>query len=73
MNGSRPHHGAARLLSAALLTALLSGCGDSCESVADEIQAIGMEINRDGNPWDRAEELQALQQKMEQMGCLRAP
>lgn len=44
---------------------------DTCESVQGEIAKIGREISQSSeNAWDRAEELDALRQKMEDMGCL---
>jgi hypothetical protein len=51
---------------------VLPGCGDSCESVQEEIMQIGREINqnRDKNPWDRAEELQELRNKYQELGCM---
>jgi len=70
MNNDIAHSATVRLLGVIACSALLAGCADTCESVADEIQAIGLEINREENPWERAEELQALQEKMEEMGCL---
>jgi len=70
MTNDLAHSGTVRLLAVVACSALLAGCGDTCESVADEIQAIGLEINREGNPWERAEELQALQEQLQEMGCL---
>lgn len=49
----------------------LSGCGESCESVQDDIEEIGREISRDpSSAPDRAEELEALRDKLQEMGCL---
>ena len=52
-----------------LITAL-SGCSDSCESVKADIEGIGREIR--SNPdtaLDRADELDALRRRLEEMGC----
>ncbi len=49
----------------------LSGCGESCESVQDEIEEIGRDIQK--NPSSapgRAEELEDLRDKLQEMGCL---
>ncbi|MCW8907118.1 MAG: hypothetical protein OQL28_07700 [Sedimenticola sp.] len=51
-------------------TLLLSGCGDSCESIQDEIQDIGMEVQKDpASAMDRSDELEALRDKLQEMGC----
>lgn len=53
-----------------LMTAL-TGCGASCESVQDEIQKIGREIQKKPETaMDRSRELEALRDKLRQMGCL---
>jgi len=51
---------------------VLPGCSDSCESVEQEIQQIAREINKNPNkdPWDRAEELQELKNKYQELGCM---
>lgn len=49
----------------------LSGCGESCESVQDEIEGIGREIQKNpSSAPDRAEELEELRDKLQEMGCL---
>lgn len=48
----------------------LAGCGDTCESVKAEMEAIGMEIQKDpSTAMSRSDELQALQQKLAEMDC----
>jgi hypothetical protein len=61
-----------RLLFGVGLILFLSGCGDSCESVQDEIQEIGRAIQK--NPqtaMERGEELEELKNKLQEMDCLR--
>lgn len=49
----------------------LSACGDSCESLQEEIQEIGREIQQSpGSAMERGEELQELRDKLQEMGCL---
>lgn len=50
---------------------LLPGCGASCESLQEELQDIGKEIrNNPETALDRAEELDGLRQKLEDLGCM---
>jgi len=52
----------------------LAGCGgDTCESVQQEIQELGMEIQKDPQKamdGDTGEQLAALRDKLQEMGCL---
>lgn len=49
----------------------LAGCGESCESVQNEIEDIGREISKNpSSAPDRAEELEALRDKLQEMDCL---
>jgi len=48
----------------------LSGCSESCESLQDKIQDIGLEIQKSDNPWEHEEELTKIRDKMQEMGCL---
>lgn len=51
--------------------AMLSGCGETCESVQEDLQELGTEIRK--NPetaFDRAEELEALRDKLQAMDCI---
>ncbi len=46
-------------------------CTDSCESVQNEIEEIGREIQKNpASAPDRAGELESLRKKLEDMGCL---
>lgn len=61
-----------KLLTATTLvaTCFLAGCGQSCESIQDEIESIGREILK--NPetaMDRSEELDELRNDLVEMGC----
>ena len=59
------------LLGLGLGAALLACGGDSCESVQAEIEQIGREINENPDTvFDRAEELEALGNQLQEMGCL---
>lgn len=61
---------AAVLLMAGLM-APLPACGDPCESVQQEIEEVGREIQRDpGAVLERTKELEALQAELERLGCL---
>jgi hypothetical protein len=54
-----------------LSVSLLACGGDSCESLQEEFEEIGREI--EANPetvLDRAEELQELGERMQEMGCV---
>lgn len=49
---------------------VLSACGESCESLQDQMQDIGREIQGDpSSAMDRSEELEDLRDKMQEMGC----
>lgn len=53
---------------------LLACGGDTCESVQQEIQAVGQEVQKDPKlAMEEAtmEKLSALRDKLEEMGCLR--
>ncbi|GAB4149457.1 MAG: hypothetical protein Tsb0016_20830 [Sphingomonadales bacterium] len=48
----------------------LAGCGDTCESIKAEMEAIGQDIQKDpSTAMSRSDELQALQQKLAEMNC----
>lgn len=52
------------------LVALSTGCSESCESIQQEIQEVGQEIRSNpGSAMDRAEELEQLRNKYQEMGC----
>lgn len=56
-------------LGLALIPAL-SGCSESCDTVQADIEEIGRKIRNDPETaLDRADELDALRRKMEDMGC----
>lgn len=58
-------------LALGLGVSLLACGGDSCESLQEEFEQIGREI--EANPetvLDRAEELQELGERMQEMGCV---
>jgi hypothetical protein len=51
--------------------ASLSGCGNSCQAIQDDIEKIGAEISKKPETaMDRSEELEKLRQKLEAEGCL---
>lgn len=53
------------------LVAFLAGCGSDCESIQDQIEHIGREIQKKPETaFDRAQELEALTQKLKEKGCL---
>ena len=55
----------------AAMSLLITGCSDSCESVQDEIETIGGEIQKDpGQALERSDELEELRDKLRKMGCL---
>jgi hypothetical protein len=55
----------------AVMPLLITGCSDSCESVQDEMKTIGGEIQKDpGQALERSNELEALRDKLQKMGCL---
>lgn len=50
----------------------LSACGDTCESVQDEIEKVGRSIQKDPKKArESMEELKALKNKLYEMDCLR--
>ncbi len=54
------------------LIACLFGCGESCESVQKEIDAIGRSIQKDPQKaMESSKQLSELKDKMREMGCLR--
>jgi hypothetical protein len=57
------------------LVSSISGCGgDTCESVQEQIQEIGREIEKDPKKAmedDTGERLTDLRDKLQDMGCLR--
>jgi len=60
----------ALLLGLGLVLTLL-GCGDTCESVQEDIQEIGREIQKNpASAMDQAEELSALKDKLIELDCL---
>ena len=49
----------------------LTGCSRSCEDIQEDIQEIMTDLMEQGQSgWDRAEELEALRQELEDNGCL---
>ena len=55
----------------AAMVLLLAACGESCESVQNEIEAIGREIQKDpGQALKKSDKLEALRDKLQELGCL---
>ncbi|MEZ4587182.1 MAG: hypothetical protein R2909_12335 [Gemmatimonadales bacterium] len=59
------------LLGLGLALSLAACGGDSCESLQDDIEEIGREIQQDpSTALDRAGELETLRKRLEELECL---